>query len=67
MCEILTIYNNCLNVGSLELGNNKLCYKMYSHSVEIVVLDLISIASYKDWWKWRTYSLIKKSSLFFIF
>ena len=54
MCEILTIYNNCLNVGSLELGNNKLCYKMYSHSVEIVVLDLISIASNKDWCKWKT-------------
>ena len=25
MCEILIIFNKCLNVGSLELGDNKLC------------------------------------------
>jgi hypothetical protein len=38
MCEILIIFNKCLNVGSLELSENKLCRV-------IIVLDLISIAS----------------------
>ena len=40
MCEILIIFNKCLNVGSLELGNNKLCT-----GIVIIVLYLISIAS----------------------
>ena len=28
MCEILIIFNKCLNVGSLELGNNELCTRI---------------------------------------